>query len=138
MNNYLCARGHHFRSLHPTCIAGGCTAEVRQTSVNPAHGRAPAFESLRRLPGATTPAPTPAAQETPSETASAATEPGSGSVKHTIRWHAYVDGTRTLGLRAKESAAWDATCACGWDSATGGKPRGKVDKMVQAHKAGVL
>lgn len=48
VNSYLCANRHHFRSETPECPSPGCTAEVRHTAVNPLHGRAPAFEKLKK------------------------------------------------------------------------------------------
>lgn len=116
MDNYLCANRHHFRADSPRCPVSGCTAEVRHTAVNPLEGPAPAFEKLPRgdWPAATAPPPT----------------------KHSIRWWAYVDGERVrrTSSMADRDYTWDATCACGWDSGTGGEPMADVDRLAQAHK----
>lgn len=129
MKSYLCARGHHFHSSSPTCPTGDCTAEVRSTAVHPLHGKAPAFEKLPRLPGGATPAPAPGAPPAAPETAT----------KHSIRWWAVIDGERVRRTSTmKDSGNWDATCSCGWDSRTGGAIMNEVDRMAQAHKAGVL
>lgn len=133
MKSYLCANRHHFHSTTPTCPTGGCTAEVRPTAVHPLHGRAPAFEKLPQLPEDQRPAATPAPAPTPSPAAQ-------DGVKHSIRWWAVVgDGERvrrTSGM--KDTGNWDATCSCGWDSRTGGVIMNEVDRMAQAHKAGIL
>lgn len=114
LKNYLCANRHHFRSDGPACPSPGCTAEVRPTAVNPYEGPAPAFE---KLPRGDWPEPAPV-------------------VAHRIRWWAWVDGERVPRTSTMKdgSFGWDATCACGWDSRTGGATMASVDKMVQAHK----
>lgn len=82
--------------------------------------------------------PAPAAPTT----ASSGPRPGpaGAGVKHTIRFWAYVDGERQRRTSDMRSGAytWDATCACGWDSATGGSAMAAVDNLVAAHKEGLL
>jgi hypothetical protein len=117
---YLCANRHHFAARTPRCPSPGCTAEVRSTAADPLSGDVPAFERLPRLEGAEEPAPAPPAAD----------------VKHSTRWWAYEDGNRVRRRSDMRDGdyRWDATCACGWDSGTGGAAMGDVDKMVQEHK----
>jgi hypothetical protein len=54
---------------------------------------------------------------------------------HRVRWWVYVDGQRfphTAQMRGRWD--YDATCSCGWDSATGGGLRRHVAEKVAAHK----
>lgn len=123
MNNYLCANKHHFRSKTPRCPSPGCNAEVRPTAISPStDGSVPNFKHLPRLPGQPAGRPSPIPDGT----------------KHSIRWWAYIDSgrsRRTSSMRDNEYR-WDATCACGWDSATGGDTMANVDKLVAEHKRG--
>jgi hypothetical protein len=140
MKSYLCANRHHFHSERPVCPTPECTAEVRPTSVHPLHGAAPAFDKLPKLSGAD-PLPAP---ETKPEAASADKGGASGTTRHSVRWWTYVDGARVRWAKGCDNDHTDATCACGWDSATGrspeitGEPLNAVKRLVKAHKEGIL
>lgn len=111
MNNYLCANRHHFRAPTPRCPTPDCNAEVRQTAVNPSHGRAPAFEKLPR------PSAAPAPETTPDD------------VKHSFKW--WSNGVRWAKDTADNDAV-SATCVCGWGSPVGSLK--EVKKLVKDHK----
>lgn len=123
MNNYLCANRHHFRSPNPTCPTPGCTAEVRPTAVSPLEGRAPAFEKLPRLTVVI------------DELAPAPTEEQIEQIlKHRFKWWTYVNGERVRWFKGCDEEHIDATCSCGWDSATGGESIKAVEKLTREHK----
>lgn len=113
MKSYLCANRHHFTSRNPRCPSPGCDAEVRPTAMAPTtDGSPPSFQHLPKL--ADRPAPV---------------------VAHRIRWWAYIDSgrsRRTSPMKDNEFL-WDATCSCGWDSATK-STMGAIEKLVEEHK----
>lgn len=125
MPSYLCANRHHFTAPRPGCPYPGCNAEIRPTAVHPStDGGVPNFKSLPKLPDQPLSTPLPASAPTP-------------GTRHAIRWWAYAaDGERvrrTSDMKDKHYK-WDATCSCGWDSATGGDTMTNVDKLAQEHK----
>ncbi len=54
---------------------------------------------------------------------------------HRITWWVYA-GRDRIRKTATMRGTWghDATCACGWDSHTGGATRGSVERDVRSHK----
>lgn len=53
-----------------------------------------------------------------------------------ISWWAIPDGGTRIRRQATMAGrwGWDATCSCGWDSATGGGVFKAVRRMVNDHK----
>lgn len=63
------------------------------------------------------------------------------SIKHSIRYFGIADdGSRVPCTKTMKGSdwGWDATCACGWDSRTGGVIHARIVELVAAHKAEIL
>lgn len=66
------------------------------------------------------------------------------SAPHKVTWWAYAwssEGTRFMTPRRRHMTkregwiAWDATCACGWHTRTGGAIEAYITRQVRSHKA---
>lgn len=57
-------------------------------------------------------------------------------VKHQIRWFVYAGGQKLAHRSSMRGSweGWDAECACGWATHTGGAIRARILDEVAAHK----
>lgn len=54
--------------------------------------------------------------------------------KPSIKWFAVWGKERFPREKSMRGNAWDATCSCGWDSATGGAIEASVKRSVADHR----